>query len=96
MTLDRLSEVCGCFTLNDVRWNDGCLHPKSPNGQCLGSECPMAFVDYPPDASYDEIEEFNNQYSGEMDMVLNADGKHFGTGGAIDTFWQREVRRLHQ
>lgn len=88
MTLNRLAEVCGCFS--NEQENYGCHHPDGDE-QCLANTCPLAYIDFPEDATEEECDRYAEGYGDEVRMELSDDGK-FGRGGKVKDFWWREQR----
>ncbi len=95
IALDRLGEVCGCFSHEQE--NYACHHPASPCGMCAGNECPIAYIDFPEGSSEEECIAYSELHGDEMEMTLARDddqlkAKNFGQGGAAKSFWIREQR----
>lgn len=88
MTLNRLAEVCGCFSHEQASF--GCHHP-SGSGDCLANSCPIAFVDYPEGATEKECDEYDQGYGDQIRMALN-DENTFGDSDLVRPYWWREQR----
>lgn len=95
MTLNRLAEVCGCFSSEQESY--GCHHPHTA-GQCLAHECPIAYIDYPEGASEEECDRYAEGYGDEIQMALATQEDHekwsnFGPAGTIEKCWLRQNRK---
>ncbi|HMN14366.1 MAG TPA: hypothetical protein PKD55_18775 [Bellilinea sp.] len=89
MTLNRLGEVCGCFSNASETY--GCHHPDNGDEQCLAHACPLAHIDYPEGATEEECDRYAEGYGDEVCMELSEEGK-FGHGGEVKRLWWREDR----
>lgn len=93
MTLDRLCEVCGCFSHAQETY--GCHHPDNSDEQCLAHTCPLAFIDYPEGATEEECDRYSEGYGCDVRMELGDEGK-FGHGGKVLEHWWREYRQADE
>ncbi len=89
ISLNRLAEVCGCFSHLQESWS--CHHPDNGDQMCVNHACPIAFTMYPKGCTEEEELAYDARYGDEIEMELSTEGK-FGDGGTINRFWWREQR----
>jgi hypothetical protein len=96
MSLNRLAEVCGCFS--DKEQSYGCHHPKR-DGDCIAGDCPIANIDWPEGLTEEQEDKYAQGWGDEVYMALATrrndpdKGNNFGKGGKIKPLWYREERR---
>jgi len=84
--LNRLAELCGCFS------HFSCHHPASESGSCTARSCPIADIDYPEGLSEEEEDEYGDGFGDEVRMVLILKIlSGFGNRGEINKNWRRIV-----
>lgn len=93
ITLDRLSEVCGCFSHTQETY--GCHHPANSEEQCIANACPLAYIDYPEGVTEDACDRYAEGYGCDVRMKLSREGK-FGHGGEVKKRWWRTDRRADE
>lgn len=98
MTLNRLAEVCGCFSHKQESF--GCHHPETTE-DCLAGTCPLAYINFPENASEEECDRYAEGYGDEVRMCLaevddEEKGKNFGESGVVRAYYLRELLRADE
>jgi hypothetical protein len=93
MSLNRLAEVCGCFSSQEASF--GCHHPESPCQDCSNHRCPLAYTDYSGCATEADEERLDSQYGDAIPMELMSAGEgKFGIGGVVTQFRESRIAEL--